>query len=239
MATEATAGSDFFSTTKDFSLSDLAAQCGHSVRNLRAYMQLGVLHHGVRRGRETRYDETHLERLELVSTYRKRGYSLAAIADLLTADKLQPVSGAPGAKDIIDSWFQPMATYRTIAALEAAFPQISSHPNLVAATIDRDLASLDGTDLTVHCPAALELGVDLLRQGVPLEATLVEIDHLSELVKPIIAHALRVKALMGHSVDTEDPDEADASEIVRRYILRVASMCSHRLEQEQVIDLTD
>lgn len=236
MAIEATAGSDFFSTTKDLSLSEVASICGYSVRNLRSYMQLGVLHHGDRRGRETRYDETHLARLDLVRVYRKRGYSLAAIADLIADDSLQPPINKPTANDIINSWFQPTATFDTIAALEAAFPQISSHPNLVVGAIDRDLASLRGTELTVHCPAALEFGLDLLRHGVALEATLDEIDRLGELVKPIVTHALRVESLMAQSDGiVDDPEDA---EIVPLYILRIASMSTRRLERERVIDLT-
>ncbi len=236
MAIEATAGSDFFSTTKDLSLSEVASLCGHSVRNLRAYMQLGVLHHGDRRGRETRYDETHLARLDLVRSYRKRGYSLAAIADLIAADSLQPAINNPSANDIINSWFQPTATFDTIAALEVAFPQISSHPNLVVGAIDRELASLRGTELTVHCPAALEFGLDLLRHGVPLETTLHEIDHLCELVEPILTHALHVESLIRQAAGSVE--DAGVAETVPLYILRVASMSTRRLERERVIDLT-
>jgi len=62
---------------------ELAERSGESVRTIRFYQSEGVLPPPVRRGRQARYDETHLERLRAISELQQRGLRLSAIKELL------------------------------------------------------------------------------------------------------------------------------------------------------------
>lgn len=62
---------------------ELAASTGESVRTIRFYQSEGVLPPPARQGREARYDEAHVRRLQLISELQRRGLRLSAIRDLL------------------------------------------------------------------------------------------------------------------------------------------------------------
>jgi DNA-binding transcriptional MerR regulator len=58
---------------------------GTTSRNLRAFQYRGLLPPPHLAGRTGRYDEAHRTRLEAILRLQRRGYSLAAIADLAAA----------------------------------------------------------------------------------------------------------------------------------------------------------
>src|SRR5690348_8532613 len=61
----------------------LAQAAGTTTRNVRAYQTRGLLPAPLVVGRVGYYGDAHLERLRLIANLQERGYSLAAIADLL------------------------------------------------------------------------------------------------------------------------------------------------------------
>lgn len=69
-----------------FDINEVSAATGLTVRNLRAYLQMGVLHPAEKRGRSLWFDHSHLRRINEIDRLRERGYSLAAIADILSTD---------------------------------------------------------------------------------------------------------------------------------------------------------
>jgi DNA-binding transcriptional MerR regulator len=66
-------------------IDELAAVAGTTSRNLRAFQSRGLLPPPRLVGRTGRYDEGHRMRLEAILRLQRRGYSLAAIADLAAA----------------------------------------------------------------------------------------------------------------------------------------------------------
>lgn len=66
-------------------ITELAARSGVSVRTIRFYQESGVLPRPRMRGRVGWYGEEHLERLAFVGRLQQRGYSLAAVADMVAA----------------------------------------------------------------------------------------------------------------------------------------------------------
>jgi DNA-binding transcriptional MerR regulator len=66
-------------------VAELAERSGVSVRNIRFYHQAGVLPRPRMQGRVGWYGAEHLERLAFVRRLQQRGYSLAAIADMVAA----------------------------------------------------------------------------------------------------------------------------------------------------------
>ncbi|MBL1077099.1 MerR family transcriptional regulator [Nocardia sp. 2] len=67
------------------SVEELAGRVGVPTSTVRMYQSRGLLHAPRRVGRAVRYDDSHLERLQLVQRLQERGFSLTSIAALLTA----------------------------------------------------------------------------------------------------------------------------------------------------------
>ncbi|MHA3701498.1 MerR family transcriptional regulator [Jatrophihabitans sp. YIM 134969] len=66
-----------------FTVDDLAARTGLTVRTIRFYVSEGLVAPPVRRGRIAYYDDTHRMRLDLIRTLQDHGYTLAAIERVL------------------------------------------------------------------------------------------------------------------------------------------------------------
>ena len=64
-----------------YSIEELATQAGMTARNVRAYRTRGLLPPPLRRGRVTRYDRGHLERLRDVQQLREAGVPLRMITE--------------------------------------------------------------------------------------------------------------------------------------------------------------
>jgi DNA-binding transcriptional MerR regulator len=64
-----------------YSIEELAAQAGMTARNVRAYRTRGLLPPPLRRGRVTRYDRRHLDRLLDVQQLREAGVPLRMITE--------------------------------------------------------------------------------------------------------------------------------------------------------------
>jgi len=66
-------------------IDELAARAGETSRNVRAYQARGLLPRPRLAGRTGIYDDRHLERLSTIRCLQDRGFSLAAIGELLDA----------------------------------------------------------------------------------------------------------------------------------------------------------
>src|SRR3954451_7894545 len=66
-------------------IDELAHRAGTTVRTVRMYQEKGLLPAPHRRGRRAAYGSEHLTRLRLVQRLADRGYSLAAVKDLVDA----------------------------------------------------------------------------------------------------------------------------------------------------------
>jgi len=67
----------------DFNIDDLAATTGVPTRTIREYQRLRLLPPPTRVGRVGRYGPEHRARLSIIARLQERGYSLAAIGDLM------------------------------------------------------------------------------------------------------------------------------------------------------------
>jgi len=70
---------------ESLTVDELAARIGLPSSTIRMYQTKGVLHAPRRQGRVAYYDASHVERLTLVQRLQQRGFSLPAIAELITA----------------------------------------------------------------------------------------------------------------------------------------------------------
>lgn len=69
----------------ELTVESLAARAAVPTSTVRMYQTKGLLHAPRRMGRSVRYDDSHLQRLELVHRLQERGFSLTSIAALLAA----------------------------------------------------------------------------------------------------------------------------------------------------------
>ena len=67
----------------ELSVEDLAVRTGVTVRTIRYYQSEGLLPPPARSGREARYGQAHVERLDRIAELQARGLRLQAIADVL------------------------------------------------------------------------------------------------------------------------------------------------------------
>lgn len=92
-------------TGEEWTIDELAARTGLTVRTTRYYASMGLLPPAARRGRLAYYDERHRARLDLIRTMQERGLTLAAIEQYLTAmSDDTPASDLELRRALVSSW---------------------------------------------------------------------------------------------------------------------------------------
>jgi len=204
-------GTETVGVTADLTIEDLAAQTGLPFTTIRMYQHKGLLPPPERRGRVGYYGAPHRARLELIGHLQERGYSLAAI------------------KDLVDTW-QEGRSLTQILGLEAeaaqalALPaELRLRPEELAARFDGvvlpaeamqrayqlGLVSFDGDVVVVPDPTFLEVGSALARLGVPLDDILDEYEHLEDVAADLAGRFTSVfeRNLWGPFVERGMPPE--------------------------------
>ncbi|MBJ8348946.1 MerR family transcriptional regulator [Antrihabitans sp. YC2-6] len=70
----------------EYRIDDLARAANTTTRNVRAYLERGLLPPSTKRdGRALLYDDSHLERLKIIDALLQRGFTTAHIADFITS----------------------------------------------------------------------------------------------------------------------------------------------------------
>ncbi len=181
-------------------IAELAERSGVSVRNIRFYHQVGVLPRPRLQGRSGWYGDEHLRRLEFIRQLQERGYSLAAIADMITAQVPDGLAGVPGMQVGRDE-------------LDMLVPALRGRDDLVDGTLVRlgVLSPAGPGRYDVTEPSLLRAGLALLARGVPLEVVLGQLERLraelgmiAERFAGIIEHDL----LPGAAAQGRSPAEA-------------------------------
>ena len=173
-------------------ITELAERTGVTVRNIRFYHQLGVLARPTMRGRVGWYGPQHVERLAAVRRLQARGYSLAAIADMIDSQVPAILFDTPqaGTDDAARDRPQPVGgddlRRVTRGQLEELVPQLREQPSLLA---DMEalglLVPVDESTYDVPQPPLLRAGIALVTRGVPVPTTLDELRVLREELRAI------------------------------------------------------
>lgn len=149
------------------------------MRNIRFYTQLGILPRPEVRGRRGWYGARHLERLALVRRLQERGYSLAAIADMLDGQVPAILSGEVARDPATAAWDGGDPDRVTRAQLEQMVPALAAEPALVAQLVELGLLVPDGDgEYRAPQPALLRAGIGLVARGVPVPVVLGELVRL-------------------------------------------------------------
>jgi DNA-binding transcriptional MerR regulator len=117
-----------------YSIEELAAKAGMTARNVRAYRTRGLLPPPLRRGRVTRYDRAHLERLRDVQQLREAGVPLRMITE--AAERGADLSQGG------ELW-RLMVTEESPWSRAAGVPQQETHAARTGTTREAGVSSVD------------------------------------------------------------------------------------------------
>src|SRR6478609_3156619 len=154
----------------ELSLDELAARSGVSGRTIRYYQSEGVLPRPRRDGREARYTEEHVERLELIAELQERGLKLEAIKGLVgSGGRPKSVSDWLGIDEVLRaSWSNDR---RETMSLGDVHELLGKHPRrFVGELVDVGLLirEEDGS-FVAPSRGLLDLGVRMLDAGVSVD----------------------------------------------------------------------
>jgi len=153
----------------ELSLDELAARSGVSGRTIRYYQSEGVLPKPRRDGREARYTQEHVERLELIAELQERGLKLEAIKDLVGSGNHRSVSAWLGIDAVLrTSWSDDRRESLTLAEVHEL---LAEHPRrLVGELVDVGLlVREDDGSLVAPSRGLLDLTVRMLDAGVSID----------------------------------------------------------------------
>jgi DNA-binding transcriptional MerR regulator len=167
-------------TSGEMTIDELAREAGLVVSTVRLYQNRGLIPGPVKRGRVGWYSPSHLARLRLIGDLQERGFSLAAIRELVDGmvegQSLASVLG-------LDRTGTPAAAVPqtlTMAELMAELPGVTFTPELVQRVVGLGLieVSPDLATVTVRSPTFLRVGRELVRLGVPTDEILDQYEQL-------------------------------------------------------------
>lgn len=190
------------STDLELTVDELASRSGLPVRTIREYQAEGLVPPPERRGRVGIYRASHVTRLELIGRLQSRGYSLAAIRDLVRSwsdgADLGDVLGLEVDELVhLDEPGRPA----TVAQLALVLP------SLVPARLDDLIATgliepYDDDTLCVPSPSLLQLTVDAAAAGYEADAILDLLRTVREATATIADATL---AMLGDRPAHQDP----------------------------------
>lgn len=195
----------------ELTIDQLAQQVGLPSSTIRLYQTRGLLPAPRREGRVAWYGPGHLARIDLIGRLQERGFSLAAIGELVQGwEDGRSLDQVLGLEQLVPRTATTEELHLTPAELAARFPGVEITPEVVQRVVAEGLVGLgdDGT-LVIHSPVFLEVGSALVALGIPLDDVL---DEARQLDVDLAAVAERFASLFERHVwrpfaDAGMPDE--------------------------------
>jgi DNA-binding transcriptional MerR regulator len=212
--------------TPAYRIEDLAHHSRTTVRTIRAYQDKGLLPRPERHGRANLYSDVHLTRVHQITDLLARGYTLAAIKELLDAwDTGRGLAGVLGlVTEAEGPWTDEEPVRLSRADLDARFGGTPDDAAVAEAVALGVLEPVDGDPGSFLVPSPQELAVaaELYAAGVPLSAISAHLRELRTQVEHIAARFLEFTTEHVFARYLEDPDHrtdagaAEAASLVRR-----------------------
>ncbi len=189
----------------ELTVDELAQRARLPVRTIREYQTLRLLPAPRRQGRIGVYGDVHLERLATIGRLQRRGYSLAAIKDLLQAGDAGGLAAVLGV-DLGAAALDETPLRLTRAQLKSRLPGLSAAALGRAETAG--LLQPDGTrHVLIRSPALLALVAHAAGAGLPAEGVLeligamrTGLDELAESVTDhVVEHVLEPLCSQGRA----------------------------------------
>jgi len=167
-------------------IEELASQAGTATTTVRMYQSKGLLPPPERRGRIGYYGPGHLARLRLIAQLQEQGFSLASIKQLTDAWEsgrgLDDILGLE--TQVAAVWApEPPARLKLSEFRDLFAGQIT--PAVIQRAVRMGLVGLDGLSVTVNSPKLLEIGLELVRAGIPVKEMMDELEALQDMAGTI------------------------------------------------------
>jgi DNA-binding transcriptional MerR regulator len=172
-------------------IDELARAAGITTRNVRAYQERGLLPPPAKVGRTGYYDDGHVARLKVIAELLDKGYSLAAIHDLLSVwERGGDVAQVLGLEQaLVRPFTDERPTTVTLEQLAERFPGIADS-EIVRRVLELGIVQIEGVDgpgsglpapqVVVPSMRVLEAGAELVRSGIPFTAVLDQAEALQQ-----------------------------------------------------------
>jgi len=169
-----------------YRLDELARLAGTTARNIRAYRERGLLGPPHLAGRTGWYDDAHLARLRLLTRLLERGYTLANIAELLTAwESGRPVGEVLGIEAVLT---RPLVSDEPVVVTREALAALL-HVEVCSLPLARlcalGLVEIDGEHCLLPRPALVRIGGELVAAGMPGDTVLDLAAHLIDMLDQV------------------------------------------------------
>lgn len=160
----------------ELTIDELAQAAGTKTSTIRMYQTRGLLAGPQMQGRVGVYDDSHLTRLSMIARLQERGYSLAAIKDLVDGwDKGDDLAGVLG--------LAPLGEPAEITAADivAVFPDGEMDPAIAMRAMALGLLSVDESTGSIRSASArfLKVGKEVASYGVPPDVALDQYEALA------------------------------------------------------------
>lgn len=188
-------------TVDTMTIDELARRAGTTTRNVRAHQTRGLLPPPRMVGRVGHYGSDHLVRLAYIDRLQHRGFSLAAIRDLLKGwDEGRSLTEVLGFEDALTApWSDEVPERFSRPQLVELFPEIEADPGLLERAVaagllrrDADQADEGDDSYVAPSPRLVRVGADLVSWGVPLAAAIDESVQLAADMAPIARRMVKL-----------------------------------------------
>lgn len=166
---------------EEFTVDELARSAGVLTSTVRMYQNKGLLPPPERRGRLGVYSGAHLRRLRLIARLQERGFSLAAIKELVDGlDRGATIPAVLGLGTGPSTWTPETPTTMSLGALAAQLPPGELDADVVRKVVELGLVRMDdgGTSVVVSVPSFLRMGREIVDLGIPMNEVLDEYEQL-------------------------------------------------------------
>jgi DNA-binding transcriptional MerR regulator len=157
----------------EYRIDDLARLAGTTVRNVRVYQDRGLLEPPRRAGRVGWYSEAQLARLRLIGRLLERGFTLALIAELISAwEQGRDLADILGLEEALTRpWSTEVPERVSLLELRSRFGTQAT-TGAIKRAVELGLIRRSGVGFLVPSPKLLSAGEELVALGVPLPAVL-------------------------------------------------------------------
>lgn len=169
-------------------IDELARKARTTTRNVRAYTTRGLMPPPTMKGRVGYYDETHLGRLRLIAQLAERGFSLAAIQEVVRAwEQKQDLKDLLGLESAVTTPWVGDERVINLKELQKLAPDLASSPALIARAVKLEVLAKEPGGFRLLNERLLRVGRVLMDAGLPASAVLDTLPYLRAAVEPIAA----------------------------------------------------
>jgi DNA-binding transcriptional MerR regulator len=175
-------------------IDELARRAGTTTRNVRAHQTRGLLPPPRMAGRVGRYGADHLVRLAYIDRLQQRGFSLAAIRELITGwDEGRSLTEVLGFEEALSApWSDEVPEHYSRQRLDELFPELAEAPELLERAVAAGILVPDGDGFQAPSPRLVQVGADLVSWGVPLAEAIDESTRLAADMTPIVGRMVKL-----------------------------------------------